>query len=249
MKKSEIISLIRACKFHNMTLDYLIAQIRPCISIKTQQVKETVVGASKIGGLPDLPQGMLWPEADGNLLAFIAQFRMSDISPFDESGMLPQAGMLYFFHDVDPFQPEHKVIFHPLEITQLIRQPFPELLPKNKRYNACEVKLTSEFSLPNYESVYFPFDSSTDEYWEDQSQVFDLIHRITPSLQHQLLGHANALQTGMETSQMEQLLFQVDEDRNAQLAWPGSGMLYYWIDETDLLSRNFDKTRVVLQTT
>lgn len=249
MNKEEIISLIEAKKFSNISTDYLKSLLRSCISVSTHRVKETIVGQSKIGGLPDLPDGLAWPNTDGESLTFVAQFRLSEINPFDESGLLPPAGMLYFFYDTDPYRGHHKVIYHPLEVTQLVRQSFPVGLPKDKRYRVCAVTFHNEYSLPNYESIFFPLDSSTETYWEDQEQYFDLLHQITPTLRHQLLGHAAALQMGLENDETEKLLFQVNEDFNAQLAWPAAGMIYYWIAESALSSGNFDDTWAILQTT
>ena len=45
------------------------------------------------------------------------------------------------------------------------------------------------------------------------------------------------------------LLLQVDGDPDANIAWPGSGRLYYLIRRQDLIRRAFDQAWVVLQST
>lgn len=69
------------------------------------------MGASRIGGLPDLPEGAQWPvypgppkpdaawEAfKGEPLAFLVQVNLAEIAPFDVAGLLPASGMLHFFY-------------------------------------------------------------------------------------------------------------------------------------------------------
>ncbi len=83
-------------------------------------------GRSRIGGAPDLPAGTAWPRFvakraalakryvpnsvaailnDANAIdvpfAFIAQFRLEDVAPFDTEGYLPKTGLLSFFFRPD----------------------------------------------------------------------------------------------------------------------------------------------------
>lgn len=68
-------------------------------------------GRSKIWGSPDMPESLRYPtstcEGDGetyeNPLTFICQIRCEDIAVLDTEGLLPHAGMLYFFAEVDYF--------------------------------------------------------------------------------------------------------------------------------------------------
>lgn len=54
------------------------------------------IGASKLGGLPDLPVNIAWPDCAGAPLAFIGQISLRKIpSP----SPLPQAGVVSFFYD------------------------------------------------------------------------------------------------------------------------------------------------------
>ena len=64
------------------------------------QEGECATGASKMGGVPDLPAGMEWPRrSDGVALTFIAQINFAEVHPFDLDGKLPERGMLWFFYD------------------------------------------------------------------------------------------------------------------------------------------------------
>ena len=66
-------------------------------------------GASKIGGIPDLPAGFQWPYFEGTdyegvrksrPLSFLAQIDLSQAAGFDPEGLLPHTGMLYFFYEL-----------------------------------------------------------------------------------------------------------------------------------------------------
>src|SRR5438067_705103 len=57
------------------------------------------VGASKLGGVPDLPPGAAWPELKGLPQSFIAQIRLDEVRMYDTDKVLSQSGMLWFFYD------------------------------------------------------------------------------------------------------------------------------------------------------
>ena len=93
------------------------------IRLKTSYVDEKLpVGASKLFGAPDIFDGFEWPtiEVDGEEydLSFIGQINLAEATKFDKDGVLPKAGMLYFFYDLDemPHDPSDesacRVIYH-----------------------------------------------------------------------------------------------------------------------------------------
>ncbi len=57
------------------------------------------IGASRIGGVPDVPSDFKWPERNGAPQSFIAQLAMEEVHPYDTHGALPERGMLLFFYD------------------------------------------------------------------------------------------------------------------------------------------------------
>lgn len=79
------------------------------LRIRTKPVEddELPIGASKFGGLPDLPPDVPWPDyinRDGGKvrgkresLGFLAQFSMAELAHHSPEGILPTTGMLYFF--------------------------------------------------------------------------------------------------------------------------------------------------------
>src|SRR5437870_1820334 len=56
----------------------ILAVTRPTINVDSVKASEKSipVGASKLGGGPDLPPGTSWPAIDGNPLSFLGQFNL-----------------------------------------------------------------------------------------------------------------------------------------------------------------------------
>lgn len=65
---------------------------------------EDLAGKSHWWGFPDLPEAFEWPcNEDGDLLTFICQISLEDISELDSENRLPHKGMIWFFADLDYF--------------------------------------------------------------------------------------------------------------------------------------------------
>ena len=98
--KEQAIASIRRSGLHPIT-DDVIDLLRSSIRLGTHAVAEQslLIGASKIGGTPDLSPEVRWPEYQGMPLPFYAQIRCADLVAFDQESVLPQSGWLYFFYD------------------------------------------------------------------------------------------------------------------------------------------------------
>ena len=74
------------------------------IKINIQPTAEDLAGKSHWWGFPDLPEACEWPcNEDGDLLTFICQISLEDISELDSDNRLPHKGMIWFFADLDYF--------------------------------------------------------------------------------------------------------------------------------------------------
>jgi alpha-tubulin suppressor-like RCC1 family protein len=62
------------------------------------------LGATKLGGRPDLRSRSRWQTRNGRPLAFVAQVDLAQAAPLDRTGLLPRAGLLSFFYG-DPAGP------------------------------------------------------------------------------------------------------------------------------------------------
>src|SRR5579859_156963 len=57
------------------------------------------VGASRLGGLPDLPPEEPWPAMKSAPMSFVGQIRLQDAHALDGGAALPAEGLLSFFYD------------------------------------------------------------------------------------------------------------------------------------------------------
>src|SRR5258708_20598885 len=55
------------------------------------------VGASKLGGLPDLPPTLTWPSWKEVPMVFLVQINLQEVAPYDLEQLLPAFCFLYFF--------------------------------------------------------------------------------------------------------------------------------------------------------
>ncbi len=90
----------------NRLEEQIVALAKPSVAIKRTAANDDSlpIGASKLGGSPDLPPGFEWPYTPENKpLIFIAQFTLSEITHYDIENILPPRGRLYFFYQADQF--------------------------------------------------------------------------------------------------------------------------------------------------
>src|ERR1043166_8909001 len=110
--------------------DQIQSLAKPCIrfsATRVAQESDLSPGASKLGGLPDVPSGFEWPMYQDKPLAFVAQLRLSDVAALDVEQVLPGNGYLQFFYDLEVwgYDPKHRggwrVFYHPLDSAALQR--------------------------------------------------------------------------------------------------------------------------------
>jgi hypothetical protein len=84
------------------------------------------LGASRFGGLPDLPPDVAWPEIEGKKLPFLAQINLADL-PTSNEPALPPDGWLYAFGRFDnDHEDQPVVVFHHRgPAANLVRAPRP----------------------------------------------------------------------------------------------------------------------------
>jgi hypothetical protein len=154
-------------EFEAPAVEFLISRLRPGFRIDragsiVDSMSGTPLGASRLGGLPDLPPDTPWPAApDGRPLAFLAQLDLADTAGSGFEKPLPDDGSLYFFYDAEELPggcgPEDCghwcVLFSDAPATELIRPKQPEGLPDYSRFDARSIKLKPRLYLPSAETL------------------------------------------------------------------------------------------------
>jgi uncharacterized protein YwqG len=221
--------------------DEILSQCKPSIHLSLGygvDEADIPIGASKMGGSPDVPPDFVWPEWNGIPLTFIAQFRLSDVKPYDVEDLLPERGMLYFFfedisycklpyEEIQKPNDTYKVIFYEDETASLKRLCHPIIETTDLDYPseinpcpyyACPIKLEHELTLPvnrqdghDGRQPFVPVEENR-RYWD----WYRVARGELEKPMHRLLGHETDIQFNYVTM------------RDAYKAW-NIGQLEDWM--------------------
>ncbi len=238
-------------------LDVLVDASCNAIRFDLQPSKHSRVGGSRLGGLPDLPPGAVWPTyKDGRPLDFIAQVKLDDVARHDTGHVLPKKGWLWFFvlgmyDDSRKKEPDYlsvcRVLFFEGDVKKLAPAAVPPTYERwwkgrkvNRPFKPCDIQFEPMMTLraidvpPKDKSALsraiLEYDSPRDGY---RAGV------ISPAAELHLLGSQDeeeALSKGV-------LLFHCNGHRESEMSWGDAGLLYFWISETALTKHAFDEAR------
>src|SRR5262249_39683450 len=120
------------------------AAARPALGVHLE-ARPCSLGSSRVGGVPDLPQGSAWPCAGDLKMTFVAQIRCEDLAGALDS-VLPKTGLLSFFLSADERATDidHRVLWH--EARSLVRSASPSKEDVvNKHYHPAFPELAMSF--------------------------------------------------------------------------------------------------------
>jgi uncharacterized protein YwqG len=221
---------------------------RPCIDIAVgKAVKRPPVGTSRLGGIPDLPPGLDYPEEDDQYFLFVCQISLKEIGI---PSSLPPEGMLYFFvldaemaGDVD-----HEVLFHGGGADGLQRA----VLPKDAEVALEECRLDTPYGLKFAPGISPPdyYDEWTQENLEEESEALDRYLDLLGDLAEsrpggQMLGYprlANLEELPTGTSLLLEL------NSHEEMQWWDAGALQFLIEKRALASKRFANTHARIYT-
>jgi uncharacterized protein YwqG len=167
---------------------------------------DVAIGTSRIGGIPDLPAGIPWPEWKGLPQSFIAQINLDDVHRHVTNGVLPQSGMLWFFYDAqqetygaDPADYGGWHVIFSDDHAGLQRTVVPATLPAASQFKACSTSFAREITLSQQPELEIPNFDWTD----DEQQKYETLLSTFPNpadhaaLHNRLLGYPETIQDDM----------------------------------------------------
>ena len=186
----------------------IVSAASPAIAVIKQPPGVDFIGASRLGGHPDVPGDFVWPRRSGQPLGLLAQLNCAEIAGSDAGNehALPGAGLLHFFYDLEEhpwgFDPKDKggaVVVHS-NAQGLARAAAPPDLNPNSILTAVPVGFRRILTLPTdgaaaYEALGIP-ECQIDDY-------FGLVEALAKAnfdgpACHQLLGHSMNVQGDMQ---------------------------------------------------
>lgn len=227
------------------------------------------MGATKIGGRPDLPAKTEWPVYENDKpLAFLAQVNLKDVAKLGSPIKgLPPDGLLSVFSvwgwmedgDGDPQTPNEggeeqigwTVMLHTPSRAKLERRKTPRGV---NSFRAAGVEQTPILSLPNH--CVEPALAAL-EWTDDLYDRFDRMQSDFRSLQmghwlkngdslasHHLLGGYALLQQHFPEELLETglaMLLQIGTDGNSEMMWSDGGELTFYADAKALAKGRFER--------
>ena len=158
--------------------DYIYKNIKNSIYLSlTTEDDYKVQGVSRAGGYPDMPENFEWPSTtDDEPMTFIAQLNLKEISSYDENGLLPKGGMLYFFMGIDEpaYDIEHKVIYIEDDKNLIFTKPDkPTVLEEDYEEVFVPYKIESKqcVEIPNYAYMDYDIVEDSDEYFSLEESI------------------------------------------------------------------------------
>lgn len=210
--------------------------------------RRAAVAASKIGGLPDLPPGFVWPPGGDchaiynddtggtdRLAGFMAQVNFAEIAHTQAAKDLPETGLLSFFcfQDIENDNPSAvgaKAIFFPDPTGCAPTKPPQELTEGNTLMPACRLTFAETLDLPHADDGPWSKDLKPDPD-EDYDEVFGYVRKLNF---RNFLGYARAT-TGSDPTPSKR-------SRHLILLENAAGCrLHIQISQAHLAARKFDK--------
>lgn len=243
-----LLETIAAAKLPELK-DRALRLARPALRMKQGAAGKgkIAVGASKVGGLPDLPPGSRWPPGGDcraiynndtagidRLAGFVAQVNFAEVAHAQAARDLPPAGVLSFFcfMDIENDDPDTvgvKAVFFPDPAGLVRTRPPKRLTEGNEVMSARRLTFAETLELPEpYKS---PWSAELEpKKGADYGAVFDHFRELNFT---NFLGYARAT-TGIDPTPSKR-------SRHLILLENAVGCrLYVQLSQEDLAARNFD---------
>jgi uncharacterized protein YwqG len=229
----------------------LLSILRPALAIILSPTKNVPVGASKLGGRPDLPAGVPWPTYDDDedrALPFILQIDLASVAYLhDLEALLPKKGMLFFFSDTAPDEiADARVVYSDKKPA---RRDFPEdLVDRAEQVDFIaqlpEVKITLRpiVTLPTRTLL-----EARAALGSDADEPLASLRAELGTGDSRILGWPDAIQDDVITSEHAISLLQLSGGAHEIFRhWCGDGLVHFVISAEDLAKKKFDRASAMM---
>jgi uncharacterized protein YwqG len=237
----------------------LVRFARPCVAIvETDSKKDAPVGKSRIGGLPDLPPDVDWPEIEGELLSFILQINLKDVPGEVSGGLLPSKGLLSLFvgRNDSTSDVEHRVLF--FDAAKLDRKDVPDDASfRDEDTGLVEpvaVRLRTALSLPGYDSKELEVLQARHRSLEEDIEAYlGLQQSLCPADPVSYMfsypaGSDDLDETASANKDDAVVLFRVDSHLSVGLSWWDAGELSIVVPKKAVQNRSFARSSAWIAT-
>ncbi|AIQ50772.1 hypothetical protein R70331_04020 [Paenibacillus sp. FSL R7-0331] len=213
---------------------------------------EIKLGASKIGGHPDLPSSFQWPSWRNHPMSFVAQINLEEFPMNLVNPEYPSTGILYFFYvydyelwytdeDYDEDKMNNNVVYYVPETAELVRMKPPAALSEEQIFKSAILEKKLELTLPDSDYLEANGLMNNKEDLDRYSLDFkpDFMDTYEREIGFRFLGHMSALQYGGHPSDEIQL-FQADSDYEIGMEWDSFGLLHFFIKADDFKKGFFE---------
>lgn len=212
MDRDQLIDALKTSRFADQ-IDLLEPSIRPSVRLATETVEleKLPIGASRMGGVPDLPEGFDWPRHGDRPLDFLCQIDLSEVQRHGPLIDLPQEGWLAFFYDNkeqpwghDPnTRDQWRVAFFDVGPKELRRLDHPATIAALQdgafKFATRQLHMEAEACLPHVFDFVQPLDLEDDEEFDDYDRFLEETGTTCYpfSMNNRLLGHPSIVQGDM----------------------------------------------------
>lgn len=205
----------------NVSARKLLRNSAPAIRLRPFVVESDLpIGASRLGGVPDLPASHGWPRYDGRPMTFLAQLRCDELKaamPGERS--LPSDGWLVVFVALEPdgnYPPDDDAVrCRYLSDQAVLRMSWPDDLPASQRWDVEAVAAVPMLSLP-----WLELDRLFDG--DDFEAILQAEETIRPV--HQVFGHPSSANDWV--FEEREFVLTIDSDSQMNTAFGPCGSLH-----------------------
>ncbi|MBL8679622.1 MAG: DUF1963 domain-containing protein [Myxococcales bacterium] len=196
------------------------------------------LGASKLGGRPDLPTAATWPNANGRAMEHVATIDLASLPAIE--GVPKRSGRLLFFIDAKNLLGDDKgagpasAVLHVSAGAEVTRVKAPK---GTQTFKPSSLAPVVEMTIPAFNShacVALALGKKFERYLE-------LLHawpRADGEI-HRSFGHGDVEHESDEPEPT--LLLQVDSYSHGNIMWGDAGKLFWWITPADLKASRFER--------